>query len=216
MRILLLGATGRTGQLLLKKSLEDKHEVTAIVRDPSKLKGMDAKLIQGTPYDLDTVKSAIKNCEAVICALNISRTSDNPWAKLRAPKDLISRSIENALTAMRENGIKRVITLSALGAGDSKKKMPFIFNFLISITNLKYAYLDHTRQEEMIAQSGLEWTVVRLPMLTDKKGEFEIRVNKNDDVKLNKDINRESVARFVLSILNKNDYYKKIVAISNK
>ena len=216
MKILLIGATGRTGKLILKKAIEDKHEVTAIVRDPSKIKDLNAKVIQGSPYDAETVKTAIKNCDAVICTLNVSRKSDNPWAKLRSPKDLISRSVANALEGMKENNIKRIITLSALGAGDSKKKMPFIFNIFLSITNLKYAFTDHTRQEELLAESNMEWTVIRLPMLTDDNGEAEILVNKSDGVRLNKNINRESVARFILSILDDQKYFKTVVGISYK
>lgn len=216
MKLLLLGGTGRTGRLILQKALDDNHEITVVVRDPSKIKSTNAKVIQGTPYDIDTMKSAIKNCEAVICTLNISRTSDYPWAKLKSPKDLISKSIKNTLTAMKENNVKRIITLSALGAGDSKKKMPFIFNFLVSVTNLKYAYNEHTRQEEILAQSDTDWTVIRLPMLTEEKGEAEILINKNDNVRLKRNINRESVARFILSILTNEEYYKSILGISYK
>ena len=216
MKILLLGTTGRTGKLILRKAIEDGHEVTAIVREPSKLESMNAKIVQGTPYDIDVVKSAIKNCDAVICTLNISRTSDNPWAKLRSPEDLISRSIQNALEAMKEYDIKRIISLSTLGAGDSKKNMPFIFKFLVAVSNLKYAFIEHTRQEEILAQSDREWTVIRLPMLTEEEGEAEVLVNRNDGVQLKKNINRESVARFVLSILDNDKYYKTVVGISYK
>jgi uncharacterized protein YbjT (DUF2867 family) len=216
MRLLLLGATGRTGWLIMEKALAGQHQVTAIVRDPSKLRGMNVTIIKGTPYDPDTVKAAIKDCQAVICTLNISRTTDSPWARLRAPKDLISRSIQNALQAMAVNGSKRIISLSALGAGESKKKMPFIFKVFIASSNLRYAYRDHTRQEALLAKSDSNWTVIRLPVLTEEPGEFEILVNKNDGVKLNRDINREAVARFILSILDDAQYYRKIVAISKK
>lgn len=212
----MLGATGRTGRLILQKALEGRHEVTVIARDPSKVQGLNVSVIQGTPYDSSTMKSATKTCDAVICALNISRTSDNPWAKLRAPQDLISRSIRNALEAMKERDIKRIISLSALGADDSKKKMPFIFNFIVSMSNLKYAFLDHTRQEVLLAQSDSDWTVIRLPMLTEETGEVEVLVNRNDDAKLKRNINRESVARFVISNLTIERYFRTVVGISYK
>ena len=216
MKILLIGAIGRTGGIILKKAIADKHEVTAIVRDPSKIQDVNVNIIQGTPYDINTVKNAIKNCDAVISTLNVSRMSDNPWAKLRAPKDLISKSILNAVEAMKENNVKRLISLSVLGAGDSKKKMPFLFNLFISMSNLKYAFMDHTRQEEILCKSDVNWTVIRLPMLSKEEGEAEILVNKNDGVKLNRNINRDSVARFILSILADEQYYKTIVGISYK
>ena len=54
MKILLFGATGRTGKIILQKALNDGHEVTAIVRDPSKLEGINVNIIKGTPYDRST------------------------------------------------------------------------------------------------------------------------------------------------------------------
>ena len=216
MRILLLGATGRTGKIILDKALGDGDKVTAIARDKSKLEGTNADIIEGTPYNKATVVAAIKGCEAVVSTLNVSRKTDSPWAKLRSPKDLISRSVQNAVESMKENNIKRIIVLSTLGAGDSREKMPLLFNLFISMTNLRYAFKDHTRQEEILAQSGLDWTVIRLPMLTNDEGENEVIVNMNDGKKLNRNVNRETVARFILNIINEEKYFKKIIAISNK
>ena len=217
MRILLFGATGRTGKLILQKALKDGHEVTAIVRDPSKLNDSNAKIIQGTPYDKETVKRAMNNCDFVISTLNVSRVSDNPWAKLRSPKDMISRSIQNALEVMKENEVRRIIVMGVLGASKSWSKMPFIFRLVVSSSNLKYTFEDHTQQEELLAGSDSDWTVIRLPMLTNDESEKEIIVKTlNDNKKLNRKINRESVARFILNILKDENYYKSIVGISNK
>lgn len=215
MKLLILGATGRTGNLIFKKALDDGHEVVAIVRDPEKLQGTRAEILQGTPYDREAVDKAMPGCDAVICALNVSRTSDNPWSKLRAPKDLISKSIQHTIDAMEAHDVKRLISLSVLGIGDTKRKMPFLFSLFISMTYVKYAFIDHERQEKRMQQSSVDWTAVRLPLLTDKEGEHEVLVNKQDDFKLKGSINRESVARFVLSILNEPEYFERIVAISN-
>jgi len=216
MKILLFGATGRTGQLILQKALKDGHEVTVIVRDPSKLDSSNAQIIQGTPYDKETVRKAIINCDVVISTLNVSRKSDSPWAKLRSPKDMISRSIQNAIETMPEKSTKRIIVMGVLGAGESRKKLPLIFRLILSTSNLKYAFEDHTRQEELLAKSDTDWTVVRLPMLTEEGGEKDILVKRlDDDKKLNRKINRDSVARFILDILKDEKYYKTIVAISN-
>ena len=215
MKLLLLGATGRCGNLVLFKALKDGHEVTVIARDPSKLEETTATVIKGSPYDKDTVEKAIASCDAVICTLNVSRVSDNPWAKLRAPHDLISKSVNNAVKAMHKHNIKRIISLSVLGVGDSKKGIPFLARLFVYKSNIKYAMWDHERQENIMAQSETDWTAVRLPMLNDTKGEAKVLVNMGDDTKLNKSINRESVARFVLDILDHPNYYKKIVAISN-
>lgn len=216
MKILLFGATGRTGKIILQKAVKDGHTVTAVVRDRSKLDGVSAEITEGTPYEKDTVLEVIRGCDAVISTLNVSRTSDSPWAKLRSPKDLISRSIQNAVDGMKENNVKRIIVLSTLGAGDSKEKMPKLFNLFISMSNLKYAFKDHTRQEEILAESESDWTVIRLPILTSDEGENEVLVNMGDGTRLNRKVNRETVARFILNILNESKYFKKKIAISNK
>ena len=216
MKILLFGATGRTGRIILQKALKDGHEVTAIVRDPSKINGTKANIVQGSPYDKKTVQKAMAGCDAVINTLNISRTSDSPWAKLRSPKDLISRTAQNAIDAMKENNTKRIIVMSTIGAGESKKKLPFIVKLVVGCSNLRHAFKDHTRQEEILANSDRNWTVIRFPMLTEEEGENEILVNMNDGTKINRNINRETVARFILSILGDEKYYKKVIAISNK
>ena len=130
---------------------------------------------------------------------------------------MISRSIQNALEAMRENGVKRIIVMSTLGAGDSWAKVPFILKLVVSSSNLKYAFKDHTQQEELLAKSESNWTVIRIPMLTEEKGERDVLVKKlNDNTKLNRKITRESVARFILNILKDDTYFKSIVAVSNK
>jgi putative NADH-flavin reductase len=186
------------------------------VRTPSKLDGFGAKIIEGTPYDKETVKKAIDNCDVVISTLNVSRVSDSPWAKLRAPKDMISHSIQNALEAMRDNGAKRIIVMSTLGAGDSWAKVPFILKLLVNLSNLRYAFGDHTQQEELLAKSDRDWTVIRPSILTEEEGEKDTIAKKlNDDTKLNKKINRESVARFILNILRDDNYFRTIVAVSN-
>ncbi len=215
MRILLFGATGRTGKIILQKAVDAGHEAVAIARDKSKLNGINAEIIQGTPYDRDTVLTAIKDCDAVISTLNVSRATDSPWSKLRSPEDLISKSVQNALEGMKINNIKRIIVLSTLGAGDSREKMPVLFNLFISITNLRYAFKDHTRQEEVLARSDLDWTVIRLPVLTNDAGENEVLVNIGDGTRLKRKVNRETVSRFILDIINEEKYFKKKIAISN-
>jgi putative NADH-flavin reductase len=215
MHILLLGATGRTGKLILEKAVKENHKVTAIVRDPSKLNNHKANIIRGTPYDKETVRTAIKSCDAVVSTLNVSRVNDSPWAKLRSPENIISVSVGNALEAMKENNIKRIIVMSTFGAGETWKKIPLLLKLVVKTSNLKYAFNDHTKQEKLLSESGTDWTVIRLPMLTGEPVEKEVKVKMNNDTKLNKEISRDSVARFILDIIDDRCYYKNFVGISN-
>lgn len=215
MRILLLGATGRTGRLVLEKALAAGHQVVAVVRDPAKVDAPGAELVAGTPYDPEVVDRATPGCDAVVCTLNVSRTSDSPWAPLRSPKDLISRSVGNALAAMERHGVRRIVTLSTIGAGDSRRELPLVFALFVAASNLRHAFRDHGRQEALLRASDVDWTVVRLPMLTDEGGEGPVRVRLDHETKLNRSVNRASVARFLLDSLEAPRYARRVVTISS-
>ncbi len=82
MRVLILGATGRTGRLLVEEALTHGYEINVLVRDERKLTINSASIsvYEGTPTDREALEIAMRGCEAVLSTLNISRTSDFPWA----------------------------------------------------------------------------------------------------------------------------------------
>jgi len=216
MKILLLGATGRTGKQIIVEAIKRGHSISAIARDPSKLKDYQIDIIQGTPYDLETVEKAISGCEAVINTLNISRKTDNPWAKLAAPEDLISKSATNAFSAMGKAGIKRFIALSTMGAGSSWRTSPFILKLIVSISNLKYAFSDHGKQEVILQNSDMDYTICRAPMLSNEintKGAIAVKEGEKPPRPV---LSRNSAAGFFIDIIENNRNIREIVNLSNK
>jgi putative NADH-flavin reductase len=216
MKILLLGATGRTGKLVIDEAIRKGHTISAIARDPSKLKDYPIDITKGTPYDYETVEKAISGCEAVINTLNISRKSDNPWAGLISPKDLISKSAANCLLAMKNSGIKRFIALSTIGAGSSWKTTPSILKFIVSISNLKYAFRDHSKQEAILQNSSIEYTICRAPMLSTEintKGVVAVKDEENPPKMI---LSRNSAAEFFIKIIENKEHIRKIINISNR
>jgi putative NADH-flavin reductase len=216
MKILLLGATGRTGKLIIAEAVKRGHKISAIARDPAKLKDFDIEITRGTPYDYDTVEKAITGCEAVINTLNVSRKSDNPWAPLIAPKDMISKSASNAIKAMEKNGIKRFVALGAIGAGRSWKTAPGILRFFVSITNLKYAFQDHGKQEEILENSTMDYTICRAPMLSGKSNITGAIATPEDQKPSNMVLSRNSAAEFFIRIIENNEHIRETISLSNK
>jgi putative NADH-flavin reductase len=215
MKILLLGATGRTGKLIIEEAIRRGHKISAIARDPEKLKDYQIDIIQGTPYDFKTVEKALSGCEAVINTLNISRKSDNPWAVLVSPKDLISKSATNVVSAMKEAGIKRFIALSTIGAGSSWKTTPTILKLIVSISNLKYAFRDHGKQEEILKVSALNYTICRAPMLsTDFNATGAVAVREGENPPKMK-LSRNSAAEYFINIIENKEHIREIVNLSN-
>lgn len=215
MKILLLGSTGRTGKLVIEEAIRRGHKISAIARNPEILKDYQIDITQGTPYDPETVEKAITGCEAVINTLNISRKSDNPWAGLASPKDLISKSATNVISAMKRIGIKRFITLSTIGAGNSWKSTPVILKFIVSGSNLKFAFRDHCKQEEILQNSSLEYTICRAPMLSSKiniKGVVALKEGENPPKMV---LSRNSAAEFFIKIIENKEYIREVVNFSN-
>ena len=216
MKILVLGATGRTGKHIIEAALRRGHRISAIARNPEVLKDFAIDVIPGTPYDFETVEKALTGCDAVINTLNVSRKSENPWAPLASPKDLISRSASNALRAMEKAGIRRFVALSTIGAGRSWKKSPVILKLIVSISNLRFAFRDHGKQEELLEGSGMEYTVCRAPMLSQEPNDRGAVAVPEEDRPPSMVLSRISAAEFFLTIIENGTYIRQTVNLANK
>src|SRR4051812_33062000 len=114
-RILLFGATGRTGRLVLDYALEKGYSVTALVRNPEKLtiESKQLKVIKGSPTNAANVRTAMTECDIVISTLSaLSQKESISFKKINAPHTL-ETSIYNAIQSMNELGKKRIIILSS-------------------------------------------------------------------------------------------------------
>ncbi len=160
--LFLLGGSGRTGGHIIDYALSKGHTLKALVRDPAKLTlraGLTA--VQGTPMNRGDVDGAIDGADAVIVALNSTRRSDTPWAKPVSPPRLMADSVANATAAMTARGIRRIVVVSAFGAGDSLSRQPFLIRWMITRTNLSYTYADHNLVDTEIRDTDTDWTLLR-------------------------------------------------------
>jgi putative NADH-flavin reductase len=218
MHILILGPTGRLGRLLVEEALRRGHQVSVVVSHEYRLKA-DPKLLdvhEGTPLNKYTVAEAMKGCDAILSALNISRTSDFPWADLRTSVDFLSLSMKNILEAASELQVKRIIITTAWGVAETRKDIPWWFRWLIDHSNIYYPYADHERQEELLKESDMDWTIIRPVGLTDSIKEKETMVTLNNQPKPSLTISRLNVARFMLDVLEQDLYTRQFPVISEK
>jgi len=218
MKILVLGATGRTGNYIVKEAIDRGMEVNALVRNSSRLltRNNKLKIFEGSPYLKEDVDKPMEGVDAVISALNVARKSDFPWSKLVSPADLMSKSVSNTVEVMKEKGVKRIVVISAAGAGDSWESTPGWFRWIINNSNIRHAYADHNKQEEVLADSGLDWTALRPTGLSGKDSDKEIVITTKDGPKPGFMITRHAVAGFVLDILGDPKYYGKAPIVSQK
>jgi len=218
MRILILGPTGRLGRILVDEALKRGHQVNVLVSHEYRLKTSPSllKVFEGTPLNQYTVAEAMQGCDAVMSALNISRTSDFPWASLRTGREFMSISLKNILGAMEITKVKRIIITTAWGVAETRKDIPFWFRWLIEHSNIRYPYLDHERQEELIKLSDTAWTVVRPVGLTNSLADKPIRVTLENKPKPRLQISRSNTAGFMLDVLEQDLYVHQFPVISEE
>ncbi|HEY8357898.1 MAG TPA: SDR family oxidoreductase [Ramlibacter sp.] len=163
-KILVLGATGGTGQIIIRQALAKDYDVTALMRSPEKAAGLTGvKLAIGDARDEAALRQAIKGQDAVVSVLG---TPPSPFKEVT----LLSTATRALVNAMQAEGVSRLVAITGIGAGDSAGHGGFAFDHLILPLLLRHVYADKNRQEAIIRQSGLDWTLVRPAVLNDKPG----------------------------------------------
>jgi putative NADH-flavin reductase len=202
MKILILGPTGGTGQQLVIQSLEQHHEVTALARDPSKLKLQHERLtvIEGNALDKDLLMKALEGKDAVISALGVGKSLKS--------EDLISNAVNILIPSMNETNVKRLIFISAFGVGETFKQANFIQKIIFRWP-LKNMYADKSKADEQIRNSKLEWTLVYPVLLTDAPRTAKYKVAEKLPMKGMPKISRADVADFILLQLRDNSFLRK-------
>jgi len=154
MKILVIGATGPTGREIVKQALERGHQVTAVARRPETAGfPADVRVIKADVMDAASLATAAEHQHAVISSLG-SKIDRNPTT-------LFSQGTRNIVAAMQFSGIRRFLCITGIGAGDSKGHGGFLYDRIIQPLLLDEIYKDKTRQEEIVRQSGLDWTIFR-------------------------------------------------------
>jgi len=209
MKIAIFGGTGRTGLHLVQQALSEGHQVAVLARTPAKLtmKNDALKVVQGDVKDAKAVEQTIAGADAVISVLG--PTNNDPTFE-------VSQGMANIVAAMNQQRVRRLIISAGAGVGDpndAPKLFNHVMNFLLKLM-AKNVLADMTKVVEMVRSSGLDWTVVRLPMLTDdpKTGSVKVGyVGKGMGAR----IARADIADFILAQLKDKTYSQKSPAISN-
>jgi putative NADH-flavin reductase len=207
MRIFVIGATGATGKQIVAPVAQG-HDITAIVRNPSKFE-MQHKSLHVVKGDMlnRTSLDAVQQQDAVISSLGTKKISLEPVT-------LLSEGTKNLVQAMEQHGVKRLICITGLGAGDSKGHGGFLYDKLILPLLLQRIYDDKNRQEAEIRQSKLNWTIVRPGILTDAPAKGAYRVMTDLTGMTAAKISRSDVADFVLGQLTDDRYLFQTPLIS--
>lgn len=116
---------------------------------------------------------------------------------------------------MKKTGVKRLVSQSLLGIGDSRANLSFFTKYVVVFVFLRHAFADHERQEVVVKKSALDWTIVRPPHLTDGPRTGVYRHGfPTTEKRIKGKISRADVADFTLKQLNDRTYIHKTPGVS--
>lgn len=151
--MLVLGGTGRVGRLIVADLVRRGHPVTLLARDPRKAAaGSPARVVEGDALDAAAVDRAVAGQDAIVYALG----PDAP-----GHTTLFSDSTQILLPAMARHGVRRLVAITGVGAGETKGHGGFLYDRILYPLFTRRIYDDKDRQEELIRDSTLDWTIVR-------------------------------------------------------
>ncbi|NKN39067.1 SDR family oxidoreductase [Agrobacterium sp. a22-2] len=202
-KILILGATGPTGRHIVSQALAHGYDVTVLARSSEKATDLNgAKLVVGDARDEQVLRQAVKGRDAVISALG---TPASPFREVT----LLSTATRAIVSAMKAEHVSRLVAITGMGAGDSAGHAGFLFDNLIFPLLLRKVYADKNRQEAIIRDSGLDWTIVRPTVLNNKPRHDTIQTLTDLSQFRGGSISRENVATFVLDQVTTDQWLRK-------
>jgi putative NADH-flavin reductase len=209
MKIVVFGASGRTGSLIVEQALDAGHKVVAYIRKAGSIKFQhpNLKICIGNLTENLRIRDAITGADVCISALGGKSLTQHA-------SEFIA-GIHHIVTTMEEVGVKRFIYLSSMGAGESRSDMCACARLVLADFMLRIPLADHTNNEIRIAKSLLQWTVVRPGSLNNGPIDKNIKVIcKKVSLLTNTSVSRASVAAFMLKQLKDKKYINEYVCIT--
>jgi nucleoside-diphosphate-sugar epimerase len=176
MRVTIFGGTGPTGRLLIEQALAEGHDVVAYARTPAKLPTHDRLTpVEGQLDDAGAIAEAIRGSDAVLSTLGPTTN------KTDAPPLVTGH--RNIVAAMREHGVGRLVVMGTPSITDPADRREAKVGLMVAAIRKfqPVAYHAIVTIGEIVRESGLQWTIVRFPMLTNGPQTASINVRKVGD-----------------------------------
>lgn len=222
MKLTIFAATGGVGRQLLRQAVAVGHDVTAVVRNPAKLAGEPVRVVTAdlAAADPATLESAVRGADAVLSGLGPHSNAD---AGIAAP------GMAAIVAAMQATQVRRIVVVSAApvatvpspGRPNPPKHDPgdgfFMRHLFTHVASAMFGkvYADLAQMEDVLTGSGLDWTVVRPPQLTDKPFTGRYRTAYAQNIRGGWSVSRADVAHLMLRVLDQPETIKQTIGIAS-
>ena len=210
MELMVFGATGGTGRRLIDQAIADGHSVTALARRPEAIERVHERLevLGGDVLSSEEWRDRLHPDVVVLSALGVGSS--------RRPDALYSRGTASIASAMRSRAARRIVVLSAApvapvaetNAIDRRVLHPIVRSFFGEV------YADMARMEALLAESGLEWTALRPPRLTDGRPTGRYRTAVGEPLPRARSISRADLARAMLQSITDRSLVGRSAAVA--
>jgi putative NADH-flavin reductase len=220
MKLTIFAATGGIGRQALEQAVAAGHDVTAVVRDPSKLSHkVRAIAADLASPDRGALESAVAGADAVLSGLG---------QRLKSDAGIATQGTRSIIEAMKATGARRIVVVSAAPIGTvpspGRPTPPrydpgdgfFMRNLMSPLikTALKQLYADLALMEDAVQDSGLDWTIVRPPRLTDKPMTGTYRTAYGQNLRRGVFISRADVANLMLRVIEQPETIKQVIGVA--
>jgi uncharacterized protein YbjT (DUF2867 family) len=225
MKLTIFAATGGIGRQILEQAVGAGHDVTAVVRNPQKLPGELSRQVRVVTADLAApnpaaLKSAVEGANGVLSGLGPRSNSE---------AGIATQGTRVIAAAMQAVGARRIIVVSAAPIGTvpspGQPKPPkhdpgdgfFMRHLFAPLTKaaLRKHYADLAEMEDVLRDSGLAWTAVRPPRLTDKPLTGTYRTAHGRNLRRGLFISRADVAHYMLLALEQTETIRQTIGIAS-
>jgi putative NADH-flavin reductase len=221
MKLTIFAATGGIGRQLLEQAIAAGHDVTAVVRSPEKLSGEAVRVVQAdlAAPDPAALESAVSGADAVLSGLGPRSNAD---------AGIAARGTAAIVAAMQATHVRRIVVVSAAPVGTvpspGRPNPPqhdpgdgFFMRHLgapLAGAMFRAHYADLALMEDILRDSGLDWTISRPPKLTDKPLTSVYRTAYGQNIRGGWSISRADVAHHMLRALDQPEAVKQTIGIA--
>lgn len=210
MKLAIFGATGETGQILVERAVNESHQVSVLARNPDKLtfEHPDLTVYHGELDSEASIDAVVAGADAVISLLG-------PVGKVEGKP--ISEGTARIIKVMKQHSVKRLIAVATPAARTERDGI----NMRFALMNLLERLIASGSQDDIIEMagivemSGLDWTLVRLPVLNSDEGQGRIRAGYLGQKKLGSSLTRDDLVEFLLDLVTTGEFIRQSPIVTN-
>jgi putative NADH-flavin reductase len=206
MQVTVFGASGKVGSLVVRRLLAQGYHVVAFVHSHNSFTEQPAlRVVRGDIYNSHDITRALEGSCAVMSALS-------SWHSQQ--KNILMNAMTHILPAMKSHGLRRIISLTGSDARDIDDKPGILQQMMHATLGVLAPKILHDSEEHLrlLHDSGLDWTVIRSPVMADFGATGHYRLSRELTVPW-QTIARSDVAQAMVEQLDRQDFIQSAPAI---